>query len=251
MIKRRKRVVPAPHGSAACGYDVAGNAIDSAESDEEILRGSKNQDGSINLGTRARPGSSRGMLPNPTSRTSHQPQQVPSSAGLIAYASASQIHNYQPSDGTSMIAENKLPPLNSYPVANRGSSLSPNAFLSLSRKRSFSEAESSGPEITEPKRLSFIKSILNPSRDAHGHVADPPYSASTSQSQFHPASDSSYDIHCQTELSKIPPPRDSDYARNPINEEARTKAERRLALKKETESMRELLARKERELAEL
>lgn len=190
----------------------------------EAHRGSTNPDGSINLGFRNR------NLPDPTRGQSIQ-QQHPGS-DLIAYASNSQSHG---NDNDSLNDDNRLPPINSFSSARQRISLSPNSFLSPSRKRSFSNTDmepslrdsATNPTSTNPKRLSSIKSLLNPGASDH----EP--NDRRSPSQF------------------LNPPSPNYSSQAPVQDSERAKFERREMLQREAERMREALKAKERELAEL
>ncbi|KAA8570900.1 hypothetical protein EYC84_000285 [Monilinia fructicola] len=172
IIKRRKRVVPAVQGSQASNFETS-SAMDSPESDraspeEAVERGTMNPDGSVNLGLRLRNDPGR-ALPEPirTQNGQHQQQQhQPSDLG--AYTSNP---NYQGQNLESLTNDNRLPPMASYPSPKQNRlSVSPNNYLSPSRKRSFSATDmdpnntinsESTSASTLPKRLSSIKSILN------------------------------------------------------------------------------------------
>lgn len=253
VIKRRKRVVPAAQGTQAAGMDGGSASIGSPESEhasppaESAPRGSINPDGSVNLGFRMR------NLPDPT--RGQNGQQLPNS-DLTAYAStSSQSHSHEHHD--SLSNDNRLPPITSYPSPSQNrSSLSPNSFLSPSRKRSFSATEieqqqpslsdpnSSNIHPTNPKRLSSIKSILNPG-----------FSDNEQSERNDRRSPTRYPAVGSPSMS-------SGYATSPANsapssgrdaqsESERAKLERREMLQREAEKMREALKAKERELAEL
>lgn len=254
VIKRRKRVVPAAQGTQASGVDVANNSVGSPESDRQsppadAQRGSINPDGSVNLGFRTR-------LPEPPSlsRGQNGQQQLPSS-DLTAYSSNAPAHEHP----ESLTDDNRLPPMTSYPSpTQRRSSLSPNSFLSPSRKRSFSATEIEPlPSLSEshnpsahPKRLSSIKSILNPgfsdsdsSEMRGGDRRSPgryPGVGSPSMSSGYATSPANSGVG--SALSS---------GRDPQSESERSKLERREMLQREAERMREALKAKERELAEL
>jgi GATA-binding protein len=238
VIKRRKRVVPAAQGAQISDSPNMG----SPESDHhsppaEAPRGSINPDGSVNLGFRMRE-EQRSYLPDPTS-TGRQNGQLPSS-DLTAYASSSSNTQYhEPLD--SLHNDNRLPPMASYPSpTQQRPSLSPNSFLSPSRKRSFSATEidplpslsdTTAPAAppTNPKRLSSIKSILNPGfqdSDSGNERASPRYLS-------HPS------------------PGISGGMSSAMSDSERSKVERRELLQREAEKMREALKAKERELEEL
>lgn len=231
--------------------DVASNSMGSPESDrpspESEMRGSTNPDGSMNLGFRNRE-DVRTQLPNPTA--GRQNGGLPSS-DLMAYSSTSSSHYqgnmHDPND--SLNNENRLPPMASYPSPTQGGlSLSSHAFLSPSHKRSFSsldteERDKMGErEKTQPKRLSSIKSILNPGSEEF------PDSAGSGGGR----SPGRY-------------PAVNNYASNPNpqqllggggmstsqNEKDRAKLKKKEVLQAETRRMREALMAKERELEEM
>ncbi|RDW80615.1 hypothetical protein BP5796_05313 [Coleophoma crateriformis] len=259
IIKRRKRVVPAstqnPQGPSS--MDTTADSIESPEGDrpspptEYALKqlqpkGTTNPDGSISLGFRLRNDQGRALLPDPASTSRNMnSQQLPSASEIAAYSSSPhpQYHNHPES---SLNNSNRLPPIASYPTseAPKRPSLSPNSFLSPSRKRSFSAtdmepssqgqnlapishtADSQGSE-NNSKRLSSIKSILNSSSDHDQRDLDPSLRVSYPRMQ-------------------------SPSMINSNNSESeRIKAERREALRREAENMREALRAKERELEEL
>ena len=212
-IKRRKRVIPASGAESAADPS---EPVDSPSPNEEMPaeRGSTNPDGSVNLGLRRRP-EHLNMAPEPLPQRNRPPSPLPS-GDLSQYQSS---HPRQPPNiSDSLTDENRLAPLKSFPIANdRQSSLSPASFLSPPRKRSFSSTDMEVPP-NDPeggsKRLSSIKSILGP---------DVPSPSSSPRST----------------------------AASHVGETLASKAEKRAALQREAERMRELLAVKERELAEL
>ncbi|KAH8596096.1 hypothetical protein B0O99DRAFT_593936 [Bisporella sp. PMI_857] len=218
VIKRRKRVVPA---SQTAGSLTDPNRSGSPDSDRQsppsdvpIERGTTNPDGSVNLGFRGR------GLPVPvTSNPSNRPQ---NGSDLQAYASSSQAYYDTPPD--SLHDDNRLPPMTSYPPP-RQPSHSPNSFLSPSRKRSFSSHEGVGSD-GQPKRLSSIKSILNPGFEEGETDVDPQLRRGYSRAE-------------------------GGGGREKEKEDERAKVERREMLQREAERMREALKEKERELAEL
>jgi GATA-binding protein len=249
VIKRRKRVVPAAQATQASGFDIANNVMSSTESDfpsprtdMSDQRGSANPDGSINLGFRPRHSQPEPrMLPEPlTTIRNRDGQQIPPSSDLTAYASHHQTHQL---DNSSLTRDNRLPPMTSYPSPNqRRPSLSPNSFLSPSRKRSFNAADTESPALhndSNSKRLSSIKSILNPSQqlsDNDSDSLDPSLRVTRSPGPRY---------------ANAPSPNTSSYAPSPMSESERSKVERRAELQREAERMREALKAKERELAEL
>jgi GATA-binding protein, other eukaryote len=233
IIKRRRRVIPATQGSPS-DLDDPMESIETPiyGSEGTPERGSVNPDGSVNLGLRRQPDHSLAILPDPT-RSHRQSSPLPPASNLTAYHPAylGQAH----SNHESLTDDNRLAPLASFATSSgdRHSSLSPASFLSPSRKRSFSATDQESSSATEPpqdnsKRLSSIKSILNPSGDA----SSPPSGAE----------DNDYAMRiAQARSGPVDLMRDND----------RSKAERRAALQREAERMREMLAAKERELAEL
>lgn len=268
IIKRRKRVVPA-QGSQASAYDVSNQSMESPESesasyaepgpssDMDDQRGSMNPDGSVNLGFRPRNAPPRTILPEPIHTTHHGQQQPAARSDLTAYSSSSQVHPQHYQEQTFNNIENRLPPMNAYPHPPRQASLSPNSFLSPRRKRSFTEAETNTPTDADSssKRLSSIKSILNPSADVqHPDSRDTDHRLGSSRSPGPP-----YQAPSPGSYGALPTVGSStpgnfgglSGARDPHGESERAKYERRVALQREAEKMREMLAAKERELAEL
>lgn len=249
VIKRRKRVVPASQGNPGPDVETATNPPDSPEADapspsSEAARGSVNADGSVNLGLRLRDEQGRSLLPEPIQ--SSRSQSNPNNADLTAYASSSNSHAYDNAD--SLNNGNRLPPMTSYPSPAPRPSVSPNSFLSPSRKRSFTEMEPLPPlhdanhantnnPSGQPKRLSSIKSILNP-----GFVDSDADDARRSPGIHHHggAQESAYPVNG---LSGISGTGGSEQERNRI--------ERREMLQAEAGRMREALKAKERELEEL
>jgi GATA-binding protein len=243
VIKRRKRVVPAGQSGQPPEFDLASNSMESPESDgpspeSPNMRGTSNPDGSINLGFRPRD-EGRTQLPQPTSTAR-------GGNDLAAYASFSNSGNtYEHLD--SLNNENRLPPMTAYPSPKPGRvSLSPNTFLSPSHKRSFSSLETEQQDAAnldpnaQPKRLSSIKSILNPGsldyRESGGSGGSDPnrYSAVDSPSYGPSPTNSGVgsgrDVHSDGERKKI---------------------EKRELLQREAARMREALKAKERELEEM
>ncbi|KAI1076784.1 hypothetical protein F5B20DRAFT_311220 [Whalleya microplaca] len=252
VIKRRKRVIPVNHAELesedAMAIDSSPPASQFAEL--EMERGSINDDGSVNLGLRRTIEQPFTLLPEPV--RSGQGSTPLHSSDLMAYhtAHAPQSHDIR----DSLTDDNRLAPLTSISsLTDRQSSLSLASFLSPSRKRSFSGTESdftpseSGHDSS--KRLSSIKSLLNPTSDpsANFHLAD---DASESFRLRSPA----------TTLMSAPSPGmysitssmlPSIHSRESTVDSERSKADRRAALQREAERMREILAAKERELAAL
>jgi hypothetical protein len=129
--------------------------------------------------------------------------------------------------------------------------VSPNSFLSPSRKRSFSAAEieplqPSFSESTHPKRLSSIKSILNP-----GTFSDSETDRDRQSPGRYPCVGSTFSSGHATSPANSAVGSALNSARDPASESERAKLERREMLQREAEKMREALKAKERELAEL
>lgn len=245
IIKRRKRVVPAQtSGGDGTSQSVGSPEFDrnSPAADLNEQRGTVNPDGSVNLGLRLRDEPPRTVLPEPiSSNRSQNGQQTSSSSNLTAYAST--LNNPAPPLHTndSLNNDNRLPPMNSYPSpTQRHPSLSPNTFISPSRKRSFSELDARGEHgpssehslSGNSKRLSSIKSILNPGFSDSAGEAEPHGRSAISPGRYTPSPASSV-------------------AGGAHSESDRTKLERREMLQREADRMREELRAKERELAEL
>lgn len=219
------------------------SSIQTSPADHQEERGSVNPDGSVNLGLRLRTQPLRAVLPDPACTNRGQNgQQPPLSSNLTAYASSLSNQATPHHNLNSLNHDNRLPPMTSYPSpTQRHPSLSPNSFLSPSRKRSFAELDNRGESgsIAEQtpsansKRLSSIKSILNPGfSDSSVPDADSHLHPTASPSQYTPSPASSVNGAVQ-------------------NESERAKLERRELLQREAERMREALKAKERELAEL
>ncbi|KAH8808966.1 hypothetical protein F5884DRAFT_388544 [Xylogone sp. PMI_703] len=306
VIKRRKRVVPAPQTPSTPGLQ-APHSIGSPDSDgrsssadisETQQRGTMNPDGSINLGLRPRNNAVdqpiRNILPEPTITIRNQngasQQILNATSDLTAYSSNSntQNHNQQRDMLDSLSDDNRLPPMTSYPSpTQQRPSLSPNSFLSPSRKRSFSSLEpepqprlDDKPVVTgsQPplrKRLSSIKSILNPGYSEPDspspHDTDPNYNQSqqtthqttaiyapvptsapvTAPSPNTPSSTFAHSPGPGATPSHTNPNDDSSGNRDLQSDSEKAKQERREMLQREAEKMRELLKAKERELEEL
>ncbi|KAI1435665.1 hypothetical protein GGR50DRAFT_655273 [Xylaria sp. CBS 124048] len=255
VIKRRKRVIPASQDEVSADTEDA-MVIDSVEqqsqyTEYEMERGSINEDGSINLGLRRKPNHRLTLLPEPT----------PAGQGSTPIPSTdpTAYHPYQTlqpmSSRDSMVDDNRLPPLTSI-IHDRQSSLSPASFLGpSSRKRSFSATDSDAPasefNAENTKRLSSIKSILNPTSgpssdfgsttDDSSEMARLRSPARKSMSSFKPSASS------VVTSNTIPSMR----SRETTVDAEKSKADRRAALQQEAERMREMLAAKEKELAAL
>lgn len=242
--------------------DVADDAADEHSGDEPAPeRGSMNDDGSINLGLRRRFEHSPTVESQSGMHTNRIMSPLPS---LPTLPPASDLAHYHQSNITritpgSFNDGNRLAPLTSIAAASaeRQTSASPASFAPHRRKRSFSAAEGEVAPSGDPagqdntKRISSIKSILNPSTMAHSPTNTATYSddgdyslppirspGSTVASAPSPHAYASFDSTTGT-LSA------------PSMETDRLKNERRAALQREAEKMREMLAAKERELQAL
>ncbi|KAK4231260.1 hypothetical protein QBC38DRAFT_354756 [Podospora fimiseda] len=252
IIKRRKRVIPAA-GAASPEVDVA--TLDRPDSptpapEDAKKKGSVNPDGSVNLGFKRRQEPPLTLVPETLLRQNRQ-SSPPTSSGLAQYHSSHSSSQQQSHNPESLSDENRLAPIASFNLpADRQSSLSPASFLSPSRKRSFSAAEMDGSnggqgDNESHKRLSSIKSILNPTGSMQD--AEELSDSASRQLLFSPG----------TTAVSVPSP--SSYSNvsgqggsgDSLTEAEKTKAERRAALAREAELMREMLVKKERELAEL
>lgn len=257
VIKRRKRVVPAPQGTQASGFDVDNHTTGSPESDDASSsnpshdqRGTVNTDGSINLGFRPR--YEPRLLPAPVAAQQLESQQLPSISPTGHGSDQSNHHQ----DNSSLNNDNRLPPMTSYPSPSpRPPSLSPISFLSPNRKRSFTAADSeAAPSNSDSnsKRLSSIKSILNPSQqsDENSESLDPSLRLGRSPEMRYgqPPSPSSFGQGTARTWESTDRP---SIARDLGSDGERAKMEKRVALQREAERMREALKAKERELAEL
>ncbi|KAK3948437.1 hypothetical protein QBC32DRAFT_221943 [Pseudoneurospora amorphoporcata] len=261
IIKRRKRVIPAAGGE---GENEPSEAPDSPTPAPEppMEKGTINEDGSVNLGIRRRPVRPLTLVPEDELRRNRLASPLSSAHDLGQYHSS---HINQPHHGAheSLTYENRLAPIHSLALpTDRQSSLSPASFLSPSRKRSISavENESSTHNDNEShKRLSSIKSILNPVPSSEMHREASPAdhlrmqqpSRSPAMSSLTPAPSPGSFSNSTVIGTPTSAPAMRSNSRDPLNDGERLKAERRAALEREAEMMRELLAAKERELAEL
>ncbi|KAH9904136.1 hypothetical protein F4778DRAFT_790454 [Xylariomycetidae sp. FL2044] len=234
VIKRRKRVIPANHG----------DAVPDIDDEPEMERGTMNEDGSVNLGSRRK---LLTLLPKPVPST--QGSTPMPSSDLTAYHTS--VHAPQPMHmHDSLHDDNRLAPLTSLSaMSDRQSSLSPASFLSPPRrKRSFSATDSDHPPSESgqdsSKRLSSIQSILNPA-GGPGHDRD---HGEDRTSEFSGQMQSPRSLGLYSGDSTMTP---SLLSREATAESERTRVNRRVALQLEAELMREMLAAKERELAAL
>ncbi|PTB63933.1 hypothetical protein BBK36DRAFT_1125218 [Trichoderma citrinoviride] len=255
-IKRRKRVIPAAHDEEG---EEGMEGVETQSQEKTPERGTMNEDGSVNLGLRRRPNHPLTIEPEPAMPTSRNPSPLPSAStsDLAVYHQHSTASRSVP---PTLNDENKLAPLasmNSAIIDDRQSSLSPASFLSPTRKRSFSSTEAdlargADGSHESAKRISSIKSILNPSTSAEeplniesvgadrGEYALPPLRSPGASIPPRPSGGGGF-----TPLNATSRPLDHDA------ESERIKAERRMLLRQEAERMREMLAAKERELMEL
>lgn len=243
IIKRRKRVIPVSQAGSEEGTPMESvEQVVQYSSSEE--RGSTNADGSINLGFRRRNEHPMTILPEPI-RQSQTSTPMPSS-DLAAYHNAVTPQSLDNRD--SLTDNNRLAPLTSIAALHdRPPSLSPASFLSPSRKRSFSPADSEPPQSEvgqSAKRLSSIKSILNPPPTAHSPISNPMEDAAESLRLLRSPASTMYSAPSPVPQHAVP-------SFSSINETEREKADRRAALRQEAERMREILAAKEREIAAL
>ncbi|WAO85482.1 Hypothetical protein NCS54_00272500 [Fusarium falciforme] len=255
-IKRRKRIIPASQDEEM--EDAMESVETQSQHDSGPERGSMNEDGSVNLGLRRRPDHPLTIEPQPVVRPTRTMSPLPSTSDLAVYHQSSNPRNFP----GSLNDDNRLAPMTSMgTTTERQTSLSPASFLSPARKRSFSTTESeafnSGEAAQESsKRVSSIniKSILNPSTSADsppnmgagsddGDYSLPPIRSpgSTIASAPSPGAFSNRDHTPGT------PSMSRDYSMDG----ERVKSERRAALQREADRMREMLAAKERELQEL
>ncbi|RGP65036.1 putative siderophore regulation gata factor [Fusarium longipes] len=251
-IKRRKRIIPASQD------EEMEDTMDTPEPQNQYIanaeRGSMNEDGSVNLGLRRRPDHPLTIEPLPSIRPSRTISPLPSTSDLAAYHQSNNPRHYT----GSINDDNRLAPMASMAANDdRKTSLSPASFLSPTRKRSFSTTEGEASVAQEgsqesSKRISSInlKSILNPSTSA----TTPPKLGTGSD-------DGDYSLppirSPGSTIASAPSPsafsnRDNTPGAVPRDlESERIKAERRAALQREADKMREMLAAKERELQEL
>jgi GATA-binding protein, other eukaryote len=258
IIKRRKRVIPVV-GSEAEG-SVEPMQSPSPEADAE--RGSVNPDGSVNLGFRRQEEEhSRTLVPETVLRQNRQHSPKTGDLGQYQYGSFSNnrqldYHGNQRNAPESLSNENRLAPLTSLSVHDdRQSSLSPASFLSPSRKRSISNVDGDPAGLADAgdsKRLSSISSILNPAASRGGEdyqdtLIQPARSpGSTAASAPSPGALSSAGV------AVTPPPfTPAQLSSRELSGDEKSKADKRAALAREAERIREMLVAKERELAEL
>ena len=226
--------------------------------EETPERGSLNEDGSVNLGLRRRPDHPLTIEPEARGHSNRLPSPLPLASDLAAYHQSS-THRHNTSNSPN--DENRLAPLSSKAaMADRQSSLSPASFLSSARKRSFSPEVGRGVEDGHEgaKRLSSIKSILNPidygrrapntlPRMDSGDYCLPPLRSPPSTI---PSTTSTGTFSSRGHTPTMAAPGGPSNGRDDGGESERLRAERRAALQREADRMREILAAKERELLE-
>lgn len=251
-IKRRKRVIPANQDED--GEEDTERMI-STSPEKTPERGTINDDGSINLGLRRRPETDQPLPAEPraTDQPVKQASPLPRASDLAAYHQSSGMSR---SISGSLSDSNKLPPLTSMTAGSeRQSSLSPASFLSRSRKRSFSATETESVAGAEggydsAKRVSSIKDILNPANDT-----DARRNENMSQYELPPLRSPGLGMAGSTSNS-YPSSRDGHHGHQGAtlcgsSEHGGYRTDREEMLQRETESIRAMLAAKERELVQL
>lgn len=264
VIKRRKRVIPASQELGAEGSAPA-EPIQSPSPPRDISseRGSMNPDGSISLGMRKQQQEQQGLqlVPESVLRQNSLPPMT-TAGNLTQYSVYNKYHSETPQ---SLDDEHRLAPITSLSgTSDRQSSLSPASFLSPTRKRSFGEtndsASPSEPDNSNNKRLSSIKSILNPPpasapRPASPHmtgIEEPvPQRACVESPAGTMVSAPSPGAYSNASSTGAGPAYGHAESRRLSMESETSKAERRAALQREAQRMRQMLAENEKELAEL
>ncbi|KAK6957673.1 hypothetical protein Daesc_000460 [Daldinia eschscholtzii] len=251
VIKRRKRVIPANQMDSGSEDAMTIDSVEQSQYSEiERERGTVNEDGSVNLGLRRKTEHPLTLLPDPIRSG---PASAPiTSTDLTAYHTTNASHNIDIRD--SLTDDNRLAPLKSLAaLSDRQSSLSPASFLSPSRKRSFSGTDSeytpSEPGYDNSKRLSSIKSLLNPTSESNpgfgpaDNLADALRLRSPATTIMSAPSPSP-----QGMMTNVLP---AIQSRESTAEDEKSKADRLAALQEEAERIRQMLAAKEREMAAL
>lgn len=268
VIKRRKRVIPASQeGNQEGSAPTESIESSSPPPDMSNERGSMNPDGSVNLGLRRRQEKQPLQLVPESVLRQNRPSPPLPSGDLTQYSSNLRHYREVPE---SLTDDNRLAPITSLAaVSGRQTSLSPASFLSPTRKRSFGETDYGNlSEGESNKRLSSIKSILNPA--GASRATSPPTSVSAG-GRASPSMMGAEEIAHQRTYARSPSITmasvSSTGAYSPVSSVAHVsshanarrlsdenemlKVEKRAALQRDAERMRELLAAKERELAEL
>jgi GATA-binding protein, other eukaryote len=255
VIKRRKRVIPV----LSSGLPTDGSSYsDSPSPRPEAITPEPIEfkaDGSVSL-RKAKPHNIRPLTLVPEPLLLQRRQSSPRQSGDL-----SQYHKTPTGQGLlrneSLNDDNRLPPLTSMSIRSDDSALSsqlisPDALLSPSRKRSFAETEAeAGGDSDGSKRLSSIKTILNSSgtTSAMGEEFSNRLPRLLSPSSLPAASPGLPSTQATRSYNRNES--ESNSAGDPSSESDKAKAVRRAALQMETERMREMLAAKERELADL
>lgn len=299
VIKRRKRVVPVVpvvQGNQPNAMDNPNyNTLESPDSEghsptaDAENRGSTNPDGYVNLYLKRhqqRP--QRQLLPE-LNRPRNGHHNGRTSLDTHLYTSQSQQHNYHDQSLRPSL-ENTLPPMAAYPspTQNRPPSLSPNApttssssAISPARKLSFSvfdpehSLQPDNQHQSSSKRLSSIKSILNPSNISHSQQPkNSVFTSDESNASIDPslrlqpgnAREIGGQYACVSPAPGTVSPsmptgngmmmtshfQDAAVKRPGILfEEERRRKQRRMELRREMEDLKEALRGKERELDEL
>ncbi|KAI0840756.1 hypothetical protein F5Y06DRAFT_229611 [Hypoxylon sp. FL0890] len=248
VIKRRKRVIPANQDGMEDAMAV--DLIEQSQyAEPEMERGTVNEDGSVNLGLRRKTEHPLTLLPDPVRSG---PASTSISTDLMAYHNTNAPHHVD--IRSSLNDDNRLAPLTSISaLSDRQSSLSPASFLSPSRKRSFSgtESEYTPSEVgyDNSKRLSSIKSLLNPTSESNPNFR--PADSAAELLQLRSPAHSIMSGPSPSPQLAGPSALPSIRSRESTAEDERLKADRLAALQQETERMRQLLAAKEREMAAL
>ncbi|CAN8102379.1 unnamed protein product [Discula destructiva] len=277
VIKRRKRVIPASSEAAAEASTPAEPIQSPSPPHDSSERGSMNPDGSISLGLRTpREQTGLQLVPETVLRQNSLPP-MNTAANLTQYSVYNKYHSETPQ---SLDDDHRLAPITSLATpSDRQTSLSPASFLSPTRKRSFSEAidraspsesdnnnnttnnnNNSSSSSSNNKRLSSIKSILNPALlGASAPRSMSPRTTSNEELSHqrahvdspHGTMASAPSPGAYSNASSAGPAYGHTESRRLSMESETSKAERRAALQREAQRMRELLAANERELAEL
>ncbi|KAL2755195.1 hypothetical protein ACRALDRAFT_2028367 [Sodiomyces alcalophilus JCM 7366] len=260
IIKRRKRVVPSPLGDEATGeYDASEMQSQAPESSGE--RGTLNDDGSINLGLRPPPGKLPPILARPPMAPHYQSTILPPVSNLPGYQ-FSQSRTLLGNHHDLHSRQDQLGPITSiHNQADAVTSLAPNTLSSSPRKRPLPAADGDinptlggGPEASKRFTSIGIKSILNPCNDLHSTDTAPVEKDNSGNSycetaatlmQSSPSSGSNL-----TARRALPRSRKHPHIPGVYENHERFEAHRQ-DLEREAQRMREALAAKEEELANL
>ncbi|KZF23202.1 hypothetical protein L228DRAFT_106175 [Xylona heveae TC161] len=257
VIKRRKRVVPAlqdqslnAHVHGPMGPSVSPDPPHYRYHDQQPMenhRGTVNPDGSVNLGFRSqgRLSISESLSPTAHDQPSRYHAAPPAPIDFTSYPPQSHErphHGPQLSPHSHPHSQHQPDRLSPAP---RHPSTSPHLNGSTARKRSFSVAEGESSQelgdVAKTNRLNSIKSILNPSQQSS---VDVPIEPSLLALGRHPSAFSEGSPGAEASAAAA--------GTGGIEQPAtKRRASRRADLQKEMERIREMLAAKERELAEL